>query len=130
MPSVNTPGSLSTAADQKTALSSDDAWLELQREMGSLKADNRMFLRGSRGDAKVSSGAHPLRTSASSASVWSKSLAEISTVCAEGTADLLAKTLSLGLDSPNPAWKGGKSGKTHAFSLFREFSWGAGGAGR
>lgn len=119
-PSVNTPGSLSAAVDQKTALSGDDAWLELQREMGSLKADNRMFLRGSRdGGQGNNSSAHPLRTSGSATSVLSTSLAEISTVCAEATTGLLAKTLSFGLDSPNPVWNGGKSGKTPAFLLLQ-----------
>ena len=119
VPSTNTPGSHSAAAaaaeDQNTALSSDHAWLELQREMGSLKADNRMFLRGSQGGGgggggRGSNKARPLLASGSAASVLSKSLAEISTVCAEATTDLLAKTLSLGLDSPKPAWEGEKSG--------------------
>eukprot|EP00752_Nemacystus_decipiens_P002990 g2774.t1 len=116
-PSTNTPCSRSAAAaeeeegDQNAAVSGDDAWLELQREMGSLRADNRMFLRGSqggRGGGRGNSKSSPLRASGSASSVLSKSLAEISTVCAEAATDLLAKTLSLGLDSPKPAWKGGK----------------------
>lgn len=116
MPSINTPGSCSTAVEQKTAVSGDDAWLELQREMGSLKADNRMFLRGRRGDGP-GVGGHPLRASGSAASMLSKSLAEISTVCGEATTGLLAKNLSLGLDSPIPVWKGGKPGKSLLLSI-------------
>lgn len=103
VPSINTPGSCSV---DYTAVSADNAWLDLQREMGSLKADNRMFLRGSRGIS-----AHALRTSESAVSVLTKSLAENSTVCAEATTDLLAKTLSVGLDGPAPVWKGDRPGK-------------------
>lgn len=112
VPSMNTLAGQSATAEQTTALSGDEAWLELQREMGSFRADNRMLLRGSRGGGgQGGSGAHPLRASGSAASVLTKSLAEISTVCAEATTDLLAKSLSLGLDSPKSVWKGEKSGE-------------------
>lgn len=100
VPSMNTPGGNSTSTVDKTAGSVDNAWLELQREMGSLKADNRVFSRGSAGI-----NAHSLHTCGSAVSVLTKSLAENSTVCAETTTDMIAQTLSLGLDGPAPVWK-------------------------
>lgn len=110
MPSMNTPGANnSTSTVDKTADSAEDnAWLELQKEMGSLKADNRMFVRGSAGI-----NPHSLHNACGSAvSVLTKSLAENSTACAEATTDLIAKKLSLGLDAPAaPAWKGDGPGK-------------------
>lgn len=115
VPPIISPGhSHSAAEEQRTVLSSGDAWLELQREMGSLKADNRMVLHGNRGGSGGGQeiSAHPLRISGPAESEMSKSLAEISTVCAEATTDLLAKTLSLRLDNPLPMWDGGKSGET------------------
>lgn len=109
MPSMNTPGSNnSTSTVDKTAGSADkSAWLELQKEMGSLKVDNRMFVRGS---ARIN--VHSKHNACGSAvSVLTKSLAENSTACAEATTDLIAKKLSLGLDGPAPAWKRDGPGK-------------------
>lgn len=105
VPSIKT-GVSSTSAVDKTAGSADNAWLELQRELGSLKADNRVFLRGSAGI-----NAHSLHTSESAVSMLTKSLTENSTACPEATMDLIAKTLSLGLDGPAPAWRGDGPGK-------------------
>lgn len=131
-PSMNAPGDrCSEAVGEETTLASGDAWLELQREMGTLKADNRMLLRGGGGCKGGGSrpNSHELRASrsavgaltkhltrkstppgSSAVSVLTKPPAESSTVCAGEVTDLLAKSLSLGLGSPVPAWKGGKPG--------------------
>lgn len=141
MPSINTPGSCSEAAGEKTTLSSGDAWLALQREMGTFKADNRMFLRGKGKGCGSGTSAHALRASrsavgvlkrylvgtsspgSSAVSVLTKPPGESSTVCAGEITDLLAKTLSLGLDIPVPAWKRGKTGKVSASKAIRIATW-------
>ncbi|CAM9964631.1 unnamed protein product, partial [Ectocarpus sp. 12 AP-2014] len=113
IPSINT-SSCSTPAAEKVPTSADEAWLELQREMGSLKADNRMLVRDSSrggGDGGGGSGecinTSTISASSPAMSVVTKSLAENSTVGAQATTDILAKTLTRTLDSPLSAWKGG-----------------------
>lgn len=115
MPSIN----MSTCSEVAAGVSipsTGDAWLDLQKEMGSLKADNRMLVRGGSqgggtGSGLASNAQALLQTSGSAMSVVTRSFAETSTVCAEATTGLLAKALSLGLDSPVSAWKGGQPGK-------------------
>ncbi|CAM9407603.1 unnamed protein product [Ectocarpus fasciculatus] len=107
--SINT-SSCSTLAAEKLPTSADEAWLELQREMGSLKADNRMLVRGSSRGGGGGSGecinTSQISASSPALSVVTKSLAENSTLGAQATTDMLAKTLTRRLDSPLPAWKG------------------------
>lgn len=92
------------------------AWLELQREMGTLKADNRLGPRGRRrgrrcdagGNAVESGTAHTVQAQGSAMSLLTKSFSS------EGVGDgaALAKVLSLGLDSPALAWPSGRGDTT------------------
>ncbi|CAM9159192.1 unnamed protein product [Ectocarpus sp. 13 AM-2016] len=115
VPSIST-SSCSTPAAEKVPTSADEAWLGLQREMGSLKADNRMLgcdsSRGGGGGGGGGGSGECINTSTISASspamsVVTKSLAENSTVGAQATTDILAKTLTRTLDSTLSAWKEG-----------------------
>ncbi|CAM9627040.1 unnamed protein product, partial [Ectocarpus sp. 12 AP-2014] len=114
VPSISTR-SFSTPAAEKVPTSAEGAWLELQREMGSLKADNRMLVRdSSRGGGGGGGGGSgecinisTMSASSPAMSVVTKSLAENSTVGAQATTDILAKTLTRTLDSPLSAWKEG-----------------------
>lgn len=134
--STPSPG---TSADYSVALPSSPAtssrhWLELQREMGSLKAENRIVSRrcdssiGSSGRRNANTneaggsskdGGSGNRTSLTPhwcLSLLTNSLEESTAEGAGETSGALAKVLSLGLDTPVSAWRGigdtvGASGK-------------------
>lgn len=93
------------------ATATGDAWLELQREMGSLKADNRLesccSSKAGDDDGRGGGGgdSNALRRQASADSLLTRSFGKGSDYSIEATSGALAKTLSLTLDTSASAWK-------------------------
>lgn len=109
----NHPGCCSSSAgDEEDAAVGLSPWLELQREMGSLKADNRLAPRrccgrGRGGSVGAEVAVAVCDQGSAISSILANSVGEsCSEACAGATAGVLAASLSLRLDSPGSAWRG------------------------